>query len=62
MELSPAAEGFGIKSALLEVEGENAFGILAAEKGAYVCCWCCGGGDCSRSAMYTYIHILYTPT
>ena len=39
LELSPAAEGFGIKSALLEVEGENAYGILAAEKGG---CW--GGG------------------
>ncbi len=31
--MSPAAEGFGIKSAVLEVEGENAYGILAAEKG-----------------------------
>lgn len=33
VEMSPAAEGFGIKSAVLEVEGENAYGILAAEKG-----------------------------
>jgi peptide chain release factor 2 len=28
-----AGEGFGIKSAMMEIEGTNAFGILAAEKG-----------------------------
>jgi protein subunit release factor B len=35
VEMSPAAEGFGIKSATLEVDGDNAYGILAAEKGGW---------------------------
>nr|AMK98479.1 plastid peptide chain release factor 2 [Vischeria sp. CAUP Q 202] len=34
-DMSPAAEGFGIKSATLEVEGEYAYGLLAAEKGTH---------------------------
>ena len=31
-EMSPA-EAYGIKSAMLEIEGENAFGMLSSEKG-----------------------------
>nr|AMK98483.1 plastid peptide chain release factor 2 [Monodopsis sp. MarTras21] len=34
IEMSPA-EAFGIKSAIMEIEGEYAFGILAAEKGTH---------------------------
>lgn len=32
VEMSPG-ESYGIKSAMLEVEGVNAFGLLSAEKG-----------------------------
>lgn len=42
VEMSPG-EGFGIKSAMLEIEGENAFGLLSAEKGRKKGMYCsCG--------------------